>query len=105
MTDEHLPQRSVGNNSQTTSYIHLPSAPHSRPLATWQEGHTAPVLCEGCNSRANRFGYPTEFKLWYEFVIAQLRIPRVTGHPFRLNPATHSEGFRPPQRELETTLT
>ena len=72
MTEEHLPQRSVGNNSQTNSYVHLPSAPNSRPLATWQEGHTSPVLCEGCNSRANRFGYPTEFKLWYEFVIAQL---------------------------------
>ena len=73
MTEGHLPQRSVGNDSPTTSYVHLPSAPNSSPLATWREGHTAPVLCEGCNSRANHFGYPTEFKLWYEFVIAQLK--------------------------------
>jgi transposase-like protein len=36
--------------------------------------------------------------------VHSLRIPIISGRPFRLNPATHSDSFRPPSEELETAL-
>lgn len=70
-----MPQRSVGNCDETAAYVHQLGALKVAPIGRWRDGHTAPVLCESCQARPSKknFGYPREFKAWYEFVIAQLR--------------------------------
>jgi hypothetical protein len=64
MTEEHIPQRSVGNDKAVTAYTQPPN-PGDEPAGFWTGGHTRPTLCTGCNKRPSDWGYIAEYKAWH----------------------------------------
>jgi hypothetical protein len=71
MTEEHLPQRSVGNDREIAMYRDPVSRDTESLLGIWFDGFTRPTLCQACNARASDFGYVREYKAWFDFIFEQ----------------------------------
>jgi len=71
MTEEHLPPKSAGNNSPINVYNEQDGA--LVVLRSFEEGHTIPSLCEGCNNQASQRGLPQAYALWRDDVIGHLK--------------------------------
>lgn len=73
LTKEHLPPRATGNDEAIARVTPVEAERHELlDIATWNEGHALPTLCEVCNGKAERWGYPKEYTRWHNGVVARI---------------------------------
>lgn len=73
LTKEHLPPRATGNDTAISRSGPVEAERHELlDIASWNDGHALPTLCEACNGKAERWGYPKEYTRWHTGVVGHL---------------------------------
>ncbi len=72
MTEEHLPPKATGNDSEVTLFTKSED-PARVVLHHFREGHALPSLCGSCNTGASNRGLPQAYTAWDRDVTAWIQ--------------------------------